>query len=68
VDGACPGELDAIRLHVARVTSLGPDLRGFTDVGGRDPVMGGLQRVAVGAERAASGLARSSARWTIAKR
>jgi len=43
-----PGELDAIQRQVARVLSLDHDARGFTEVGRRDPVIGQLQRAAVG--------------------
>ena len=43
-----PGELDAIQRQVARVLSLDRDARGFAEVGQRDPVIGMLQRAAVG--------------------
>jgi hypothetical protein len=43
-----PGELDAIQRQVARVLSLDHDARGFVEVGQRDPVIGRLQRAAVG--------------------
>ena len=43
-----PGELDAIQRQVARVLSLDQDARGFAQVGQRDPVIGRLQRAAVG--------------------
>jgi len=42
------GELDAIQRQVARVLSLDQDARGFTEVGQRDPVIGRLQRAALG--------------------
>ncbi len=42
------GELDAIRRQVARVLSLNQDARGFAEMGRRDPVIGTLQRAAVG--------------------
>jgi DNA-3-methyladenine glycosylase II len=42
------GELDAIQRQVARVLSLDHDARGFAEVGRRDPVIGVLQRAAVG--------------------
>jgi DNA-3-methyladenine glycosylase II len=42
------GELDAIQRQVARVLSLDHDARGFAEVGQRDPVIGRLQRAAVG--------------------
>lgn len=43
-----PGELDAIQRQVARVLSLDHDALGFAEVGQRDPVIGMLQRAAVG--------------------
>lgn len=43
-----PGELDAIQRQVARALSLDHDARGFADVGQRDPMVGMLQRAAVG--------------------
>ena len=43
-----PGELDAIQRQVGRVLSLDRDARGFAEVGQRDPVIGMLQRAAVG--------------------
>jgi DNA-3-methyladenine glycosylase II len=42
------GELDVIERQVARVLSLDQDARGFVEVGRRDPVIGALQRAAVG--------------------
>jgi DNA-3-methyladenine glycosylase II len=42
------GERGAIQGQVARVLSLDHDARGFAEVGQRDPVIGRLQRAAVG--------------------
>jgi DNA-3-methyladenine glycosylase II len=42
------GPLDAVQNQVARVLSLDHDATGFAEVGERDPVIGSLQRAAVG--------------------
>lgn len=43
-----PVDEATVRAQVARVLSLDQDIAGFEDVGGRDPVIGQLQRVAPG--------------------
>ncbi len=48
VGSAGKADLAATRDQVARVLSLDFDASGFTDVGGRDPVIGQLQEVAPG--------------------